>query len=467
MLFIVPLTRPSTNNPICMLNSINPYTLKEVYNTEEFTMNQVNKAIDKAGECFTSWRKRSFSERSRLMNAAAEELKQNKREYAEAITLEMGKPISQSIAEVEKCAWVCEYYAENAKEQLVNKTIKTDAQESYVSYEPLGPVLAVMPWNYPFWQVFRFAAPALMAGNVGLLKHASNVMKSAANIEKVFERAGFPEGCFTNLPISSAKVEDIIKNKKIKAVTLTGSMPAGSALASIAGAEIKKSVLELGGSNALVVFADCNIAATLKTCVQARFQNTGQSCIAGKRLLLHKSIAAEFTNKFVEAVRELKSGDPIDPETYIGPMARVDLAKELEQQLQQSVEQGAKILLGGNRKDAHFEPTVVGDVTPSMSIFKEETFGPLIGITVFETAEEAVKLVNQSDFGLGVSLFTENIEVAKELIPQFEDGAVFVNELVKSDPRLPFGGTKISGYGRELSVDGIQEFVNKKTVYFK
>ncbi len=450
-----------------MLHSINPYTLKEVYSIEEFTLEQVDKAIDKADACFATWRKRSFAERSQLLLAATQELKQNKQKYAEDITLEMGKPISQSIAEVEKCAWVCEFYAENAEHQLANKPIQTDAQESYVSYEPLGAILAVMPWNYPFWQVFRFAAPALMAGNVGLLKHASNVMKSASNIEKVFERAGFPEGCFTNLPISSRKVEGILKNKKIKAVTLTGSKPAGSAVASVAGSQIKKSVLELGGSNALVVFADCNLEETLKTCVQARFQNTGQSCIAGKRLLLHTSIAKDFTERFLEAVQALKSGDPMDSETYIGPMARVDLAEELEQQLQQSVEQGAKILLGGNRNNANFESTVVGNVTPGMTIFKEETFGPLIGITVFETAEEAVKLVNQSEFGLGVSLFTEDIEAAKELIPQFEDGAVFVNELVKSDPRLPFGGTKISGYGRELSVDGIQEFVNKKTVYIR
>lgn len=450
-----------------MLTSTNPHTLQEVYSVEEFSMDQVNKAIDKADERFASWRKSSFSERSDLMMAAANELKKNKEEYAKDITLEMGKPISQAIAEVEKCAWVCEYYSQHAAEQLANKHIQTDAQESYVSYEPIGAVLAIMPWNYPFWQVFRFAAPALMAGNVGLLKHASNVMKSAANIEKVFARAGFPEGCFTNLPISSSKIEPILKNKKIKAVTLTGSMPAGSAVASVAGSQIKKSVLELGGSNALVVFDDCNMEETVKTCVQARYQNTGQSCIAGKRLLLQKSIAEDFTKKFVDAVRKLQSGNPMDKDTYVGPMARVDLAEELEKQLEESLKQGAKILLGGNRKNAHFEPTVVGNVTPDMTIFKEETFGPLIGITIFETAEEAVRLVNLSDFGLGVSLFTENIQAAKQRIPQFDDGAVFVNELVKSDPRLPFGGTKISGYGRELSLDGIQEFVNKKTVYIK
>lgn len=449
-----------------MITSINPYTQKEEFKIKSFTKKQVNDAIDKADNRFRSWRKTSFADRKKLMLAAAAELKKNAREYAEAMTLEMGKPITQAIAEVEKCAWVCEYYAENAEKHLADKTIETDAHESYVSYEPIGVVLAVMPWNYPYWQVFRFAAPALMAGNIGILKHASNVMKCAENIEKIFKRAGFPEGCFTNLPVGSAMIEDVIKNPKVKAVTLTGSKPAGSAVASTAGAEIKKSVLELGGSNALVVFKDANIEETVKTCVQARFQNTGQSCIAGKRLLLHKSIAEDFTAQFVKAVRELKSGDPMDEETYIGTLARKDLAEDLEKQLAASVEAGAKVLLGGNRQNAYFEPTVVGDVTSDMTIFKEETFGPVIGITVFESDKEAVDLVNMSDFGLGVSIFTEDLAKAKTLVPQFEDGAVFVNELVKSDPRLPFGGTKISGYGRELSDDGIKEFVNKKTVYF-
>ncbi|MAZ29408.1 MAG: succinate-semialdehyde dehydrogenase [Cytophagaceae bacterium] len=450
-----------------MITSINPYNLTEVFKIKEFTKEQVEQAIDKADDRFRSWRKTSFVDRKKLMLAASSELKTSTHEYAEAMVHEMGKPITQAIAEVEKCAWVCEYYAENAEHHLADKTIATDAHESYVSYDPIGVVLAVMPWNYPYWQVFRFAAPALMAGNIGILKHASNVMQCAQNIEKIFKRAGFPEGCFTNIPVGSDKIEDVIKNPKVKAVTLTGSKPAGSSVASIAGAEIKKSVLELGGSNALVVFKDANIDETVKTCVQARFQNTGQSCIAGKRLLLHENIADEFTEKFVKAVRELKSGDPMDEETYIGTLARKDLAEDLEKQLVASVKAGAKVLLGGNRQDAYFEPTVVGDVTPEMSIFKEETFGPLIGITTFKTDKEAVDLVNMSDFGLGVSIFTEDLAKAKALVPQFEDGAVFVNELVKSDPRLPFGGTKISGYGRELSEDGIQEFVNKKTVYFK
>src|SRR5690606_33331884 len=309
--------------------SINPYTGQELNSYKNHTKKEVSEIIDKADKRFYSWRETSFSERKKLMLAAASELKKNKREYAETITLEMGKPISQAIAEVEKCAWVCEFYAENAEKQLQNEMIKTDAFKSYVSFEPMGVVLAVMPWNYPFWQVFRFAAPALMAGNVGLLKHASNVMLTAKNIERVFEEAGFPEGCFRSLSIGSKAVDAVIRDKRIKAVTLTGSTAAGSAVASTAGEVIKKAVLELGGSNALVVFRDADIEATVKTCVQARFQNTGQSCIAGKRLLLEQEIAETFTALFKKAVQDLKSGDPMDPETFIGVQAREDLAQDL------------------------------------------------------------------------------------------------------------------------------------------
>ncbi|MFO8146958.1 MAG: NAD-dependent succinate-semialdehyde dehydrogenase [Bacteroidota bacterium] len=450
-----------------MIISRNPFNGEEVGRIKEATKTDIDTILEEASKRFESWKKTDFNHRASLMKNAAKELISNKKEYAETITKEMGKPISQAIAEVEKCAWVCEYYAENAMKQLSDENVKTDAQKSYISYEPIGVVLAVMPWNYPFWQVFRFAAPALMAGNIGVLKHASNVMQSANNIQKIFEKAGFPKGCFQNIPIGSDKVESIIRDKRVKAVTLTGSNSAGSAVASVAGEEIKKSVLELGGSNALVVFKDANIKETVKTCIQARFQNTGQSCIAGKRLILEESIAEKFLELFLKQAKELKSGDPMDEDTYIGVMAREDLAKDLEDQVQQSVKAGAKIILGGKRNGTYFEPTIITGVTPEMAVFKEETFGPVLSVTTFKNEKEAIQLVNTSSFGLGVSVFTQDIEQVEKLIPEFEDGAVFINELVKSDPRLPFGGTKNSGYGRELSIHGIREFVNIKTVYFK
>lgn len=448
-----------------MIKSINPYTQEVVYEVAEFDKKDIEIAINSADEQFKHWREVSFSERAVLMKAAGNELRINAQEYARIITQEMGKPITQSIAEIEKCANLCDYYADHASKHLADKVIETEAYKSYVSYEPIGIVLAIMPWNYPFWQVMRFAVPALMAGNVGLLKHASNVMQCADTIQKIFQKAGFPEGCFTNLPIGSKMIEEIIRNPKVKAVTLTGSEAAGRSVAATAGSEIKKTVLELGGSNALIVFADCNLEQTVKTCVQARFQNAGQSCIAGKRLLVEEPIAEEFTKAFLKAVKELQPGDPLLKETTMGTMARVDLAEELEKQLQNALDKGAEVLLGGKRNKAYFEPTVVGNVTADMSVFKEEIFGPVIGITTFKNEDEAVALSNNSPFGLGVTIFTEDFEKASRLIPKLDEGAVFVNELVKSDQRLPFGGTKNSGYGRELSQDGIHEFVNKKTVY--
>lgn len=449
-----------------MLVSINPYTGKEIEKFEEISSEKLEEKLQNATSGFVKWRKTTFEERTKLVKNLAEELRKNKQNYAKTMTQEMGKPISQAIAEIEKCAWVCEYYAENAVHQLADEEIETDAEQSYITYEPLGPVLAIMPWNYPFWQVFRFAAPALMAGNIGVLKHASNVMGCAENIEKAFRNAGFPDYCFQNLLMKSKDVETVIRDKRIKAVTLTGSAAAGSSVAATAGSEIKKTVLELGGSNALVVFEDADLDQAVETCVQARFQNTGQSCIAGKRLLLQESIAEEFLEKFKNKVTDLKSGDPSDEASFIGVMAREDLAEKLEKQVEDSVKMGATILCGGTRKAAYFEPCILKNISPEMPIFKEETFGPAIGVLNFKTEEEAVDLVNKSQFGLGVSIFTKSKEKAKQVIPQFEDGAVFVNEMVKSDPRLPFGGTKNSGYGRELSYYGIREFINIKTVYF-
>lgn len=449
------------------IKSINPYNGKLINTFETQTNSDVDLQLDKASKRFDLWKLTSFSERKKLMLQVAQVLKNNKQEYAELITKEMGKPIKQAIAEIEKCAWVCEYYAENAKKHLANETIETDALASYISFEPLGVVLAIMPWNYPFWQVFRFAAPALMAGNVAVLKHASNVFGSALNIQKVFEKAGFPKYCFTTLLVESDAVESIIENPVVKAVTLTGSEPAGAAVASIAGKNIKKTVLELGGSNALIVFKEADIDKTVDICIQARFQNTGQSCIAGKRLLIDEKIADRFLEQLIQKVKTLKSGNPEDESTYIGVLAREDLAKDLEEQLIKSVNKGAKILVGGKRNKAYFEPTVVDLVTADMEIFKEETFGPLLSVSRFKTEEEAINLSNNSKFGLGVSLFSNDIEHMKKLISRFNEGAVFINELVKSDPRLPFGGVKYSGYGRELSKEGIREFVNIKTVFIK
>ncbi len=449
-----------------MLTSINPYNGEIIAEYKELSKSKINKKLKLANKTFENWKLSSFERRKDLVLNLAEVLEKNKQKYAETITLEMGKPISQAIAEVEKCVWVCEYYAENAEELLSKKIIQTNAYKSYVSFEPIGVVLAVMPWNYPFWQVFRFAAPAMMAGNVGVLKHAHNVQGCANLIEEAFIEAGFPTGCFQNLCVSSKKVERIIKYKHVKAVTLTGSEKAGSAVAAIAGKEIKKSVLELGGSNALVVFEDADIEKTIQTCVKARYQNTGQSCIAGKRLFIHEAIYNEFMEKFLMEVRELPVGNPMDENVFIGVMAREDLAEDLEKQLNKSVKKGAKVILGGNRDKAYFEPTILIDVRKKMPAFSEETFGPLMAVSSFQTDLEVIDLVNNSDFGLGVSIFTEDFDRAEAMVPHFEDGAVFVNELVKSDPRLPFGGTKKSGYGRELSEDGIKEFVNRKTVYF-
>ncbi|GLB49642.1 NAD-dependent succinate-semialdehyde dehydrogenase [Neptunitalea lumnitzerae] len=450
-----------------MIQSINPYNGEVVYEFKELTEEEVNETIDHVNNTYLEWKKTSFEERKQLMEKAAEVLKSNAKEYAKVMSLEMGKPITQAIAEVEKCAWVCTYYAHNAEDFLTKEFIKTDAFKSYVSYEPLGVILAVMPWNYPFWQVFRFAAPSLMAGNTAVLKHASNVMKCAELIEDVFTKAGFPKNVFKSLYIKSDKVENVIKNPKVKAVTLTGSKPAGSKVASLAASEIKKSVLELGGNNAFIVLKDADIEEAVKTAVNARYQNTGQSCIAAKRLLLHEDIATDFLAKYKEAVSDKKSGDPLDEDTYIGVMAREDLAEELEGQVNKSVEMGATIFLGGKRKGAYYEPTIVTDITFDMPVFKEETFGPVISVVTFKTVEEAIKISNNSDFGLGVSVFTKDFKQIEKYLPEFDEGAVFINEMVKSDPRLPFGGIKISGYGRELSHHGIKEFVNTKTVYLK
>jgi succinate-semialdehyde dehydrogenase/glutarate-semialdehyde dehydrogenase len=447
-----------------MITTINPYNVKELQTYEELTKKEIKTKLETAQTAFEDWKTTSFDHRSQYIRKVGELLRKNTDEYAKLMTAEMGKPISQSRSELEKCAWLCDFYADKAEGYLAKEHVDTDHFKSYVSYEPLGVILAVMPWNYPFWQVFRFIVPALMAGNVGVLKHASSVMGCAELIDQIFQDAGFPKGCFQNLVIKSDAVEAIIENKIIKAVTLTGSKPAGAAVASTAAKQIKKSVLELGGNNALVVFEDVDIDDTVQKCVDARFQNTGQSCIAGKRLFLHESIADEFLEKFTEKVKGLNSGDPTEDDTYIGVMAREDLAEELEDLMNTSIEKGAELHYGGTRDKAYFEPTILINVTPDMPVFKDETFGPLMAVTTFKTEKEAIQLVNNSKFGLGASLFSKDLKKMEELATQIKDGAVFINHKVASHPALPFGGTGISGFGRELSHFGIREFVNIKTV---
>ena len=447
-----------------MITTINPYTGKELKGYQELSKKEIKAKLDIAQLAFEDWRDTSFEHRAAHIRAVGELLRKNTASYSKLMTNEMGKPISQSRGELEKCAWLCDFYAEKAEAYLAKEYVETEHFKSYVTFEPIGVVLAVMPWNYPFWQVFRFIVPALMAGNVGVLKHASSVMGCAELIEDIFLEAGFPEGCFQNFIIRSDKVEAIIESKIIKAVTLTGSKPAGAAVASTAAKNIKKSVLELGGNNALVVFNDADIDKTVQTCIEARFQNTGQSCIAGKRLLLQEGIADEFLEKFTDKVKALVSGDPQDEDTYIGVMAREDLAEELEDLMNSSIDKGAELHYGGSRDKAYFAPTILTDVTSDMPVFKDETFGPLMAVSTFKTELEAIKMINNSKFGLGASLFSRDIKKMESLVSQIKDGAVFINHKVASHPALPFGGTGISGFGRELSHYGIREFVNIKSV---
>lgn len=446
------------------IQTVNPYNFETLATYTTHSSAEIQRIIQDAQKQFTHWKQIPLSERAVILQNCADILRKNKTIYGQTISLEMGKPISQAVAEVEKCAWVCEYYAENGATWLDSQIITTEAFQSYVRYDPIGVVLAVMPWNFPFWQVFRFAAPTLLAGNTVLLKHASNVMGSALLIEEIWKKAGLPADAFRSLVVGSEAVKEIISYPDVAAVTLTGSSKAGSAVAATAGEYIKKSVLELGGNNALIVLEDADIETAVEKCLTARFQNTGQSCIAGKRLLLNKKIAPSFLQLLVEKTAALITGNPMDAATYIGVMAREDLAAGLEEQLQRSLQLGGQILYGGQRKKTYFEPTIVTGVTPEMPLFKEETFGPVLAVTEFDTLPEAVMLSNDSPYGLGVSFFTKNPEQLVPYIPQMQEGAVFINDLVKSDPRLPFGGIKKSGYGRELGPQGIREFVNVKTV---
>lgn len=447
--------------------SVNPYNGEVVGRYNALSALALEQKLTQSQIAFKSWRNVPVAKRAELMFNAGKVLRDNVEEYARMITVEMGKPISESRAEVNKCAWVCDYYAENAADFLAPEIIKTDAQQSFVRHDAIGGVFAIMPWNFPFWQVFRFAAPTLLAGNVGLLKHAPNVFGCAIQIEEVFTKAGFPEGVFQNLIVHHDATEIIVAHDAVRAVTLTGSEKAGSAVAEIAGRHIKKSLLELGGNNAFIVWEDADIDKAVATALTARMLNCGQSCIAAKRFILLEGIYDEFVSKFTAGVKALASGEPLDDATKVGPLARKDLADQLQKQVQDSIAQGAKLLLGGNQNECYHEPTVLGNVTPNMAAFKEETFGPLAAMIKAKSIDHAFELAEQSKFGLGATVCTTNIALAIEMADRVSDGAYFVNELVKSDPRLPFGGTKYSGYGRELAKDGMMEFVNRKTVYVK
>lgn len=453
------------------LEVINPSTGKKIREYDSMSSQEVQAIIEKMQISYVSWRRTSFAERAKLLRQAAQILRNKKTSLATLMGEEMGKIYAQGIGEVEKCAWVCEYYADQAAAFLSNEPVATEAQESFVSFQPLGIVLAVMPWNFPLWQVFRFAAPALMAGNGGLLKHASNVPGCALAIEEIFQEAGFPQNIFRSVLIGGAQVAEVIAHPSIKAVTLTGSTPAGKAVASKAGAMLKKTVLELGGSDPYVILEDANLEEAVKACVTSRLINSGQSCIAAKRFIVVKPLIEKFEAAMLELMQNIRLGDPFEEGTQLGPMARIDLRDEIHQQVLESLNQGANCLLGGNipdREGAYYPATILNQVKPGMPAYDDEIFGPVAAIIEAKDEQQAIDIANDSIFGLGAALFTQNLERGKEIAEKYlEAGACFVNDYVRSDPRLPFGGIKESGYGRELSTYGIREFVNIKTVYIK
>jgi succinate-semialdehyde dehydrogenase/glutarate-semialdehyde dehydrogenase len=448
--------------------SVNPATGETIATFEPLGSADLELKLQRAVEAFAINRARSFAERAQRMERAAEILVARADDLGRMITLEMGKPIAAAIAEVRKCATVCTHYAEHAERYLAPERVETDARASYVRFDPIGPVLAVMPWNFPFWQVFRFAAPALMAGNVGLLKHASNVPQSALAIEDVLREAGFDQHEFQTLLIGSEQVAALLDDERVKAATLTGSEPAGASVASIAAKRIKKSVLELGGSDPFIVMPSANLDAAVKTAVKARIVNNGQSCIAAKRFIVHQDIADAFEARFVAAMESLTVGDPLDEATDVGPLATRQIADDLAKQVDASVAAGAKLLTGGRRlreRGNFYAPTVLSDIPESAPAFAEETFGPVASLFRVKDTDEAIRLANATTFGLGSSVWTRDDDEAERFIAGIDAGQVFVNAMVASDPRLPFGGVKHSGFGRELGVYGIREFVNIKTVW--
>ena len=451
--------------------TINPATGETLKTFIPLTEEEIESKLALAQSTFESYRQTTFAQRSKWLNNAADILERDSLKFAKIMTTEMGKTLQSAIAESEKCAKVCRFYAEKAPEFLADVTIESDASQSYVAYQPLGTILAVMPWNFPFWQVFRFAAPALMAGNVGILKHASNVPQCALVIESILLEAGFVEGAFQTLLISASQVNAIIKDERVKAATLTGSEPAGAALASAAGEQIKKVVLELGGSDPFIVLESANLEEAVATAVKARMLNNGQSCIAAKRFIVAETISDRFEAALLEKFQALTIGDPMDKDTDIGPLATESIRSELHQQVQSAADLGAKVLTGGepisDRPGNYYPPTILSDIPVDSATAQEEFFGPVALLFRVKNIDEAIALANNIPFGLGGSAWTNNPEEIKRLTREIEAGAVFINGMVKSDPRLPFGGIKRSGYGRELSSQGIHEFVNIKTVWIK
>ena len=451
------------------MEAINPATGEQIGSYEEHTDDEIDRTLETATETFEEWRDRPLREREELLASAADVLRENKQRYAETMTKEMGKPISQAVGEVEKCAWACDHYAEYAGSYLKAEQFPSPpGTEVRTVHDPLGPVLAVMPWNFPFWQVIRFAAPYLTAGNVGVLKHASNVPGCAMALEEVFEEAGYPEGAFQTLLVGSDRMDDIIADDRIRAATLTGSGPAGRAVAETAGRHLKKTVLELGGSDPFIVLDDADLDSAVETGVVARTLNGGQSCIAAKRFVLHDAIAEEFTDRLVAEFEELTVGDPMDEDTDVGPQADPDLMADLHEQVEASVDAGASVLTGGeplDREGAYYPPTVLTDVPEGCPADAEETFGPVAAVYEVADEREAVEKANDTRFGLGASLWTEDRDRGRRLAREIDAGCVYVNEMTKSDPRVPFGGVGDSGYGRELSGAGIREFVYRKTVW--
>ena len=447
-----------------MFKSIHPFDQSLVGEFPLMNSSDVQKKLDLASKAFADWRKTSFAHRASLMLKVASIIRNNKEEYARTIALEMGKLLTEARAEVEKSATACEYFAQHAEEFLKDQTVVTEAKRSFVAFQPVGALLAIMPWNFPFWQVFRFAAPALMAGNVGLLKHAPNVTRCSLMIEKIFSDAGFPPGVFQSLIIEVNLVEGIISSDIIQGVALTGSEAAGSQVGSIAGKNIKRTVLELGGSDAFIVLPDADLENTVKIATQSRMQNVGQSCIAAKRFIVLEEIKEKFIAQFAESIQSLVQGDPFNEKSTLGPLARLDLAEKLEVQLRKSIDAGAKLLVGGQRNGCNFQATLLDNVRPGMAAFEEETFGPLAAVITAKTEDEAIALANKTRYGLGATVWTQDLKRGERIARELDSGSVLINSLMRSDVRLPFGGVKKSGYGRELSEFGIKEFVNVKTI---